>query len=744
MSVPVQVPISGPYTANGSTTQFAYQFYVLLATDIDVFVGGVKKLLNTDYTVTQVGNTQGGNVVFNVAPANGLEVIIKRNTPFTRQTDYADNGDLLADVLNADIDRLWLALQEINANFGSSISRPVGGNWAAQNLRLTMLADGTQPQDAVTFNQLYTVNGNAAAAAQAAATSAQTAAGFRDAAGASATNAATSETNAGNSATLAQKWAANPVDAVVANGLYSSMHYAAKASGSATNAATSESNSATNAQQTAADRVQTGLDASNSATSASIAQTEAAKLGNMNALAAAINSVTGNNVVWKGVQNVLTEGAADGDLVTVRQLRAATAGSGQSAALINGVMNNFIGAVQWANYSSRTSLPNGYLPADGQELNRADYPELWAAINAGLLASSTEAVWQANVDRRAKFSTGNGSTTFRMPDLNGGQTGSFKALFLRGDNGLSGGIGSTISSRLPNIKATFNGYDVGGDEKPTGAIQQTSSSQVGSTSTNNGQGWDENYTFDASRSSSVYQDGVTEVSPNAAVGIWLVRVNGSFTAANTNFNVFNGAATAPANGTLAGGGALISKYQVNGADFVTASMKATVNTDSSGGRKRYAEITVGDGTNFKAWGLGDDGALYSPDMAQTRATLGVQSITSNSNTAVYKIGDIVVQDFLQTLGAIGTYNAENVGGVTYYTHYFKITLPTPLANGIISANATMISAIFGQQIQDVLADIKVRRENDDGSAISKTTLTVSIKTNKTGWVPVLNFHVVGR
>lgn len=300
MSVPVQVPISGPYTANGSTTQFGYQFYLLLESDLDVFVGGAKKILNTDYTVTGVGNSAGGNVVFKVAPASGLEVIIKRNTPFTRTTDYADNGDLLADVVNDDFDRLWLALQEINANFGSSISRPVGGNWTAQNLRLTMLADGTQPQDAVTYKQLFTVNGNAAAAAEAAAQSASAAATSQQAAATSAGNAATSETNSSDSAALARRWAAETPDIIVADNLYSARHYASKAVTSASNAAASESTASTAATNATNAAGTANTAATTATTQADRAKTEADKLGNMNALAAAINSVDSqNNVTWK-------------------------------------------------------------------------------------------------------------------------------------------------------------------------------------------------------------------------------------------------------------------------------------------------------------------------------------------------------------------------------------------------------------------------------------------------------------
>lgn len=55
----------------------------------------------------------------------------------------------------------------------------------------------------------------------------------------------------------------------------------------------------------------------------------------------------------------------------------------------------------------------GTLPLHGQELNRADYPRLWAWAQAHCLIV-TDAQW--STDSWGTFSSGNGSTTFRMPD----------------------------------------------------------------------------------------------------------------------------------------------------------------------------------------------------------------------------------------------------------------------------------------------------------------------------------------
>jgi hypothetical protein len=128
MTVAVQTPISS-YTGNGVTTAFSFGYYVAAAGDLVVMVDGVVKTITTDYTLTGIGSGSGGTCTFVTAPASGADVVLYRDTDLLRDTDYQDNGDLLAAIVNADFDRLWLALQEtINGAKMSSraIRAPVG------------------------------------------------------------------------------------------------------------------------------------------------------------------------------------------------------------------------------------------------------------------------------------------------------------------------------------------------------------------------------------------------------------------------------------------------------------------------------------------------------------------------------------------------------------------------------------------------------------------------------------------
>lgn len=94
--------------------------------------------------------------------------------------------------------------------------------------------------------------------------------------------------------------------------------------------------------------------------------------------------------------------------------------------------------VPW--HVSEASLPSGYIPANGQLIDRAMFPQLWALVAP---VASTDAQWLGDVQRQAGWSDGNGTTTFRMPDLNGkGANSQTEALFLRGYGRNSSGLAS--------------------------------------------------------------------------------------------------------------------------------------------------------------------------------------------------------------------------------------------------------------------------------------------------------------
>lgn len=112
MTVPVTYTPNA-YYANGSTTDFPYGFKVFDESHLLVTVDGVTQALTTNYTATGIGSETGGTVTFLSAPSNGAYIELRRSIPLSRQTDYQANGELRADTLNQDLDRLWMALQEL-------------------------------------------------------------------------------------------------------------------------------------------------------------------------------------------------------------------------------------------------------------------------------------------------------------------------------------------------------------------------------------------------------------------------------------------------------------------------------------------------------------------------------------------------------------------------------------------------------------------------------------------------------
>ena len=113
------------YTGNGVTTVFAYTFRALAEADISVMVDGVTKTLSTDYSLSGIGTANGGNVTFVTAPASDAEVVITRDMDVIRDTDYQDNGDLLAETLDDDMDRAIMLIQQLRQIMRRALRAPI-------------------------------------------------------------------------------------------------------------------------------------------------------------------------------------------------------------------------------------------------------------------------------------------------------------------------------------------------------------------------------------------------------------------------------------------------------------------------------------------------------------------------------------------------------------------------------------------------------------------------------------------
>jgi hypothetical protein len=111
---------------NGVTTVYPFPYAFFAATDLQVYVGGILKVLNTDYTLSGTAPyTSGSNVTFTSAPANGAAVVIVRVVPYTQTMDLVPNDPLPAETLEQRLDLNVMMCQQIVEQLGRSFVIPV-------------------------------------------------------------------------------------------------------------------------------------------------------------------------------------------------------------------------------------------------------------------------------------------------------------------------------------------------------------------------------------------------------------------------------------------------------------------------------------------------------------------------------------------------------------------------------------------------------------------------------------------
>lgn len=281
------------------------------------------------------------------------------------------------------------------------------------------------------------------------------------------------------------------------------------------------------------------------------------------------------------------------DAATKRYVdNAISQGGTGGGATMNGIMNNSVGTPGMA--ASRAFIQPYDVPQDGQLLNRADYPELWAF--AQMLTPITDAAWLADARKRGSYSLGDGTTTFRVPDWNGVQASSIPGVFFRGGAGTDD---MTLAwNGAPNIKGTFTPIYPGTSHIPVedygGAFTNIAIETNGYFAPNSPRenvSFRRGLQFDASMAASAYgRNNTNEVAPNKVSGVWVVRAKGSFQSASTKWQVINGEASVPANGATVIGGDVISLSQIAGKDYVSSTMRAY----SVVGAKSFSEIYLVD------------------------------------------------------------------------------------------------------------------------------------------------------
>lgn len=128
------------HTGNGVSTVFPYDFKILDASHLFVYIDGMVKSYLDGYIVTGAGDATGGSVVFTSAPLAGAFIVLLRNVPLTQPVSTVDNSTILQSVLDTALDRETMQIQQVAAQALNSL-RANDADPASPSLVLPLAAD---------------------------------------------------------------------------------------------------------------------------------------------------------------------------------------------------------------------------------------------------------------------------------------------------------------------------------------------------------------------------------------------------------------------------------------------------------------------------------------------------------------------------------------------------------------------------------------------------------------------------
>jgi len=114
MTTHIKMPATVPlitYVCNGTQTDFDFPFPIFASSDLLVKFDGAEQV--SGYTITGAGDTNGGSVTFDSAPAMDTILTLERLLPIERMTDFLEGGDFSADAINTELDYLVAAVQQV-------------------------------------------------------------------------------------------------------------------------------------------------------------------------------------------------------------------------------------------------------------------------------------------------------------------------------------------------------------------------------------------------------------------------------------------------------------------------------------------------------------------------------------------------------------------------------------------------------------------------------------------------------
>lgn len=112
------------YDGDAATTTFPYDFRIDHKTHLKVWVDDVLKAEGTHYTVSNVGEDDGGTVTFVTAPPVGTgNVVLERDSPEKQLVQLLALGPMMTEEIERNMaDKLCMMIQELVTKFGTPVA----------------------------------------------------------------------------------------------------------------------------------------------------------------------------------------------------------------------------------------------------------------------------------------------------------------------------------------------------------------------------------------------------------------------------------------------------------------------------------------------------------------------------------------------------------------------------------------------------------------------------------------------
>ncbi|MNJ54412.1 hypothetical protein D3C77_498490 [compost metagenome] len=181
-------------------------------------------------------------------------------------------------------------------------------------------------------------------------------------------------------------------------------------------------------------------------------------------------------------------------------------------------------------------------------------------------------------------------------------------------------------------------------------------------------------------------------------------------------------------------------YKINNAsnEVVTVQASAGNNLYSIGnGTPRTFALKAGDeltiayvgGTAWYAWGSG-----------QLGLSSGFSASLNNPGWRKLPTGEIE-QWGTQTLSAVGNFNQQTLGGITFYTHYYNLTYPLSFPTTALEAQVTLACGSYAGQIGMAGKGASLHLW---GTGNDRTGMTVAVTTPNLGETPTIHWRSRGK